>query len=283
MSELPKASRAAPGNDNRAASPRPEAPSGLAADFVMAMRFYSLLPMQQTEHEVPDINRIARAAPFASLIIAGVPAIVLFCGWFLGLPVLFSALLSAGVGAALTGAMAEDAIGDAMDGLGGRTPERRLEILRDSRIGAYGVLGIMLFVGLKTLALADLLETKAVGAVLLFLAAEVVSRSAALYLAHALPPARTDGASATAGRLMRWPFLTGIGFAGLIGMLLAAPFVGLVGVGLAYLLSALACLGWTALWRHLIGGQTGDLIGGLQAVLEIVVLTSFILLAGGPR
>lgn len=279
MRQEPKASRAAPGNDNRSELPQPEPrrTGGLGADFIMAVRFYSLLPMGQSEHEPPDINRIAQAAPFASLAIGALPALVLLAGWFLGLPGLFAALAAAAVGALVTGAMAEDAIGDSMDGLGGRSPERRLEILKDSRIGAYGVLGIVFFVGLKSAALAHLFEANAAGVVLLFLSAQVLSRSAALYLAHALPAARKDGASATAGALMRLPMLVGLGFAILVGGLLAAPFVGVIGVGLALFLALLTCLAWTALWRHLIGGQTGDLIGGLQAVLEIVVLTTFIL------
>ena len=55
------------------------------------------------------------------------------------------------------------------------------------------------------------------------------------------------------------------------------------GVGMAFLFAFLTALGWVELWRRLIGGQTGDLIGGLNALLEIAVLTAFILLAGGPR
>ena len=249
----------------------------------MATRFYSLLPMGAAEHEVPDINRIARAAPFASLVIGALPALVLLGGWFFHLPSLLTALLCVAAGAAITGAMAEDAIGDSMDGLGGRTPERRLEILKDSRIGAYGVLGITLFVGLKASALAHLLDIRGAGVVLLFLAAQVIARSAALYLPFALPAARKDGASATAGALARWPLIIGLGFAAAIAVLLAAPLVSLVGTGFAFLVIWLTCLLWTALWRHLVGGQTGDLIGGLQAVLEIVALTAFILFAGGPR
>ncbi len=277
MSREPKTSRAAPGNDNQNAMPQPPEKAGLVADLVMAVRFYSLLPMGKANHEPPDINRIARAAPFASLIIGFLPALLLVAGQTLGLPGLFTALLCVGAGALVTGAMAEDAIGDSMDGLGGRTPERRLEILKDSRIGAYGVLGITLFVGLKATALASLLETTGIGAAALFLAAQVISRSASLFVSHALAPARKTGASATAGSLERVPMWVGFVFASLIGCLLSAPFAGLAGFGLSLVLAAAACLSWSALWRRLIGGQTGDLIGGLQAVLEILVLTAFIM------
>ena len=184
---------------------------------------------------------------------------------------------------AVTGAMAEDAIGDSMDGLGGRSPERRLEILKDSRIGAYGVIGITLFIGLKASALAHLLDIRAAAVVPLFLAAEVVSRSASLYLIHALPAARKDGASATAGALQRVslpcrPRLRG-GYRHSFGRTLHQSGRGRV--RLSFGLFHLPVM--AALWRRLVGGQTGDLIGGLQAVLEIVALTAFILFAGGPR
>ena len=283
MGEEPKASRTAPGNDNRDKPANPPRPDGLAADFVMAVRFYSLLPMGLAAHERPDINRIARAAPFASLVIAALPALLLLGGWVLHMPTLFTAIAATGLGAAITGAMAEDAIGDSMDGLGGRSPERRLEILKDSRIGAYGVIGITIFIGLKAAALSQLLTTKAAGAVLLFLAAQVIARSGSLALSHYLPPARKDGASATVGALRRGPMLVGFGFAGLIALLLAAPFVGIVGVGLALLFAFLTIICWIELWKRLIGGQTGDLIGGLAALLEIAALTAFILFAGSPR
>jgi adenosylcobinamide-GDP ribazoletransferase len=279
MGGEPKTSRATPGNDNRndAPLPHPTGTGGLKSDFIMAVRFYSLLPISGAPHEKPDINRIARAVPFASVIIGLLPALALFLAAFLQLSALFSALLCVGVGAVVTGAMAEDAIGDSMDGLGGRTPERRLEILRDSRIGAYGVIGITLFIGLKASALMQLLGARGFGAVLLFLAAQVIARSAALWLIHALPSARGDGMSASAGALERTPMLVGFLFAGLIGFVLAAPFVGVLGVALALVFAALVSVGWTALWRRLVGGQTGDLIGGLQAVLEIAILTAFIL------
>ena len=162
----------------------------------------------------PTSTALPASAPFASLTIAALPALVMLGGWFFHLPSLMTALLCVGAGAAVTGAMAEDAIGDSMDGLGGRAPERRLEILKDSRIGAYGVIGITLFIGLKASALAHLLDIRAAAVVPLFLAAEVVSRSA-VALSHPHPAGSPqgrcvgDGRGATAGPLPCWPRLRG--------------------------------------------------------------------------
>ena len=155
-------------------------PAGSAPIWSWRFAFIRSYQWGNGDHERPDINRIARAAPFASLIIAALPALVLLGGFVLHLPTLSPPSSPQGSGALITGAMAEDAIGDSMDGLGGRTPERRLEILKDSRIGAYGVIGITIFIGLTVAALSHLLETRLAGAVLLLLAAQVIARSGSL-------------------------------------------------------------------------------------------------------
>jgi adenosylcobinamide-GDP ribazoletransferase len=74
-------------------------------------------------------------------------------------------------------------------------------------------------------------------------------------------------------------FFVGLGFALAIGFLIAAPAVGVLGVLLALLLALLAVLGWTAACRRLAGGQTGDLIGAQQALIEVALFTGFLLLA----
>lgn len=276
MRTEPKASREGAGNDNQHGAAN--GPGGLLSDVIMAVRFYCLLPTGASPHEKPSLNRIARALPLASVIIGIVPALVLLLGWLIKLPDAYTALLAVGASALVTGAMAEDAIGDSADGLGGRTPERRLEIFRDSRIGAYGVIAIVVFIGLRTIALTQFLDRDGLGAIGLFVGAGVLSRSGALWLSVALPPARSDGASAGAGRLGRNSFLIGGAFALLTGFILAAPFAGYAGYGLALVLMAGCAFGWTLVWGKLAGGQTGDLIGGLQAVLEIAALTAFIVL-----
>ena len=244
--------------------------------LVMALRFFSRLPTGRDAHEVPDLNRIAPVLPLASLVIGAGPATLLVALVAGGVPALFAAILAVAAFAIVTGAMSEDGAADAADGLfGGATPERRLEILKDSRHGTYGVLAIVFVIGLKLAALSAISARDPLAAGLVWLAATTMARSGALYLPLRLAPARADGAAAAAGRVGRNAFALGIVLAIVIAGALAAPFVGLPGLALAIGIAGLAALGWTWLCHRLIGGQTGDLIGAAQALLEIAILAVF--------
>lgn len=267
-----------PGNDN--AIPQPT--GGFFADLVMALRFFSRLPTGSTAHETPDLNRIAMALPFASLIIAVIPAALLLLLAGGGVSPLFAAFVALAASAIVSGAMSEDAVADAFDGLfGGTTRERRLEILKDSRHGTYGVLAIVVSVGLRAAALAAIAAVSPLGAALCWLGASVLSRSGGLYLALALPPARSTGAAATAGQVSRNAFALGLVFAVLIGLALAGPFAGLGGFAVAIVLSAAMVVAWVWICRKLVNGQTGDLIGALMALLEIAILGTFMRIVAG--
>jgi len=113
------------------------------------------------------------------------------------------------------------------------------------------------------------------------LAASIVGRSGGLWIAVALPPARSDGLAATAGQLSRPSFAVGTAFALILLFLLGGPVAGVVGLGVALVLAVLVIAGWTALCRRLVGGQSGDLIGALGALVEIAVLTGLLLFAPG--
>lgn len=251
------------------------------AGFTMAVRFFSRLPTGNSAHATPSLDRIARVLPLASLAIGIGPALLLFAAIQAGLPPLFCALLAAAASAIATGAMSEDAVADAADGLfGGSTPERRLEILKDSRHGTYGVLAIVFVVGLKVAALSTLASSDALAAALVWLAAAVLGRSGSLYLALVLPPARATGAAATAGRVSRNGFAFGLVLALAVASALALPFLGIWGFILALVLSATLARGWIRLCDRLVGGQTGDLIGALNALLEIALLGAFMGMMG---
>jgi adenosylcobinamide-GDP ribazoletransferase len=176
--------------------------------------------------------------------------------------------------------MPEDAVADAADGLfGGATIERRLEIMKDSRHGTYGVAALGLYLVLRVTALGSLAAVNPLAAGGIWLAAGVVARSGALWLSVALPAAREGGASASAGRVTRRAFSIGAVFAVGLSFVLAAPFVGVLGLVIALFAAAATALGWTWLCRRLLGGQTGDAIGALHALIEIAVLTVFLAFA----
>ncbi|MBI4921006.1 MAG: adenosylcobinamide-GDP ribazoletransferase [Devosia nanyangense] len=261
-----------PANENR---PVP-AETRLGDDLVMGLRFYSRLPTGPRQHVRPNLSRMALALPFTSLVIGAGPVAVLLALEWLGTPHLFSAALAVAVMVIVSGAMAEDAIADAADGLfGGATIEDRLAIMKDSRHGTYGVSAIVLLLGLRIAAVGSVANPlEAAG---IWLAAGVMARSGALWLTLALPPARSGGAAASAGAVTRQAFGVGAVFAVVLSFVLAGFAVGVLGLIAAYGLCVLVVWGWVTLCRRLIGGQTGDLIGALQALLEIAALTAFMI------
>ena len=261
------------------APPRPD--RDISADLVMALRFFSRLPTGTREFEAPDLSRIAVSLPFASVIIALGPALLLLL-LSLILPGYFAAALAVGTMLAVTGAMADDALADAADGVvGGATPERRLEIMKDSRHGTYGVAALCLYIVLRVVALGSIASVNPVGAAAIWIATTVLARSGSLWLSLELPLARKDGVSATAGRVGQGSFGVGLLFSVLIAFIAAAPATSVVAVVLAFLTAGLIAWGWTAVCRKLIGGQTGDLIGALQALIEVGVLTVLLAFAKG--
>jgi adenosylcobinamide-GDP ribazoletransferase len=269
--------RTRPRQDNgpAAAPPPPPAPEpGLGDDILMSLRFFSRLPTGDRPFTAPNLDRMALSLPFASLIIGLLPALLmLLCVW-LGMPSYFAAALGVAGMIVATGAMADDALADAADGLfGGATIERRLEIMKDSRHGTYGVAALALLLIFRVTAAGSVIAPLEAAALLL--TAPLIARSGALWLTISLPAARSGGAAAGAGKVTPRNFVIGAAIAVIVSFASAGFAVGLAGLLAAYGICAIVTLGWVVLCRRLIGGQTGDLIGALQALLEIAALTAF--------
>lgn len=243
-------------------------------DLLMALRFYSRLPTGPAPHRRPSLDRIAIVLPLAGVVIGIPPVAVLLLLEWLGVPTFYAAAFAVGVLVIVTGAMSEDALADAADGLfGGRDIEQRLAIMKDSRHGTYGVAALCLFLLLRTAAIGSI--SAPLEAAALLLTAPLLARSGALWLSLALPPARSGGAAASAGQVSPRSFAIGAGLTLIVSFATAGFAVGLLGLAAAIILGALVASGWVILCRRLIGGQTGDLIGALQALLEIAALTAF--------
>jgi adenosylcobinamide-GDP ribazoletransferase len=177
---------------------------------------------------------------------------------------------------ALTGAVHEDGLADTVDGLwGGATPQRRLEIMRDSRLGTYGAVALAGDLLLRTALLAPL-EPAGVARVLL--AGHVIGRAAPLVLAAWLPPARPDGQGARLRRVGRGGALLAAATAAAAAVAAASWWAPVV-LGAAGL--AVAALGRAA--RRRLGGVTGDVLGaGVQvAGLAAAAATAATLGYGG--
>ena len=232
-----------------------------------ALAFLTRLPLGPAGAAEPGaLARAAWAFPLAGVLVGVAGAILLTLGDRLGLPILASALLAVAATVAVTGALHEDGLADFADGLGGSDAAQALAIMRDSRIGSFGVLALILGVGLRVAALAALPDTRLAAAALI--AAHALSRGLLPAMMVSLDPARSDGLGAEAGRPS--PAVAGIAAAiGLAVALLALPAGrGLVAVILAAL--AMAALGLLA--RRRLGGYTGDVLGAAQQVGEIVML-----------
>jgi adenosylcobinamide-GDP ribazoletransferase len=265
-----------PTNDKRS----PATPLNFGEELLMGVRFYSRLPTGNAPHQRPNLNRMALTLPLASVVIGVIPVAVLLILEWLGTPTFFAAVIAVGAMVIVTGAMSEDALADAADGLfGGPTIEKRLEIMKDSRHGTYGVAAIGLYLLLRVTAIGAVAAYNPLAAGAIWLASTVIGRSASLWVSVALPNAREGGASASVGRVSRKAFFGGMGFAVLLAFVLAAPFTSVVAVILSLAVTVGVAAAWVWTCRKLIGGQTGDLIGALQALIEVAVLTVLLVFA----
>src|SRR5690606_40141015 len=184
----------------------------------------------------------------------------------LGLPPLPAAALALATTVWLTGALHEDGLADVADGFGGgRTRADKLAIMRDSRIGTFGTLALVLGLLARAGAIAALATPWAVLAALV--SAGAVSRAALPPAMAMLPPARTDGLAAGAGR----PHPARAAAAVLVGALIALLLLGHAAPA-ALLAGAIGALAVTWLARRQIGGLTGDVLGAIQQLTEIGLL-----------
>lgn len=169
----------------------------------------------------------------------------------------------------LTGALHEDGLADTADGFGGgATRERKLAIMRDSRIGSFGALALVLSLAVRAVAIAALAQAGTVAVALVV--AGMLARSGVIVPLLLLGPARTDGLAA---RLVAVP--PRAAFAG-IAVAAAAGFALLPGrtALLVLVLAMLSAGAMTWLARRQIGGHTGDVLGATALIIECVVLTA---------
>ncbi|MEI5664436.1 adenosylcobinamide-GDP ribazoletransferase [Bosea sp. CCNWLW174] len=251
------------------------------------IRFYSRLPVPalpgETAHTLPDFRLVPRALPFAALAIALPAALIALLAGLAGVNALLTAALAVTALVVTTGAFHEDGLADSADGLfGGHTPERRLEIMKDSCVGTFGALALGLSLLLRVSALAAILQgAGAWAAAAAVLVAAPWSRVEGLRILATTRPTRRDGASASVGQPDRSVLPVAYGLSGALALLLVAagalPFAGVL-IGLA--LSALTTLWLSRTAIRLIGGQTGDVLGAAQQLGEIAIYVGLAIIIG---
>ena len=255
----------------------------LLAEFAAMVRFYSRLPMPilgpaDDPAAPPPFGRAVRMLPWASLIIAAPAACVATLLAWTDLPGLVVGALVVAILAAVTGAFHEDGFADVADGFGGgHTVERRLEIMKDSRIGAFGGVALAGQFVLRAALFGEAVDRfEGDGAGLAVLAAAVVARVLPPTLMAALPPARPDGLGRAAGRPEAQALLASLVAGGAIWFVATAMLTGsaMPLVGLASAIAAVLGLG---LWaRARIGGFTGDVVGAGTIVAEIAAMVGLL-------
>ena len=173
------------------------------------------------------------------------------------------------VTALFTGAMHEDGLADMADGLGGKSPEQRLQIMRDSRIGTFGASALVLSFLLRWSALGEIGEIADIRTVVIALiVAHTVSRAVLPAFMYLVPPARAEGLSTSAGR----PPGQRVAIALALGILCLLFAFGTKLAMIALLMLALAALVLARVAVRQIGGQTGDVLGALQQISEATLV-----------
>ncbi len=207
----------------------------------------------------------AWAWPLVGAVLGAIGALAASFALWLGLTPGVVAALVLALGALLTGGLHEDGLSDTADGLfGGWTPERRLEIMKDSRVGSYGVLALVLVTLARWSALATVLES---GSVWALVAVGALGRAPMGVIMSALPNARGSGLSHATGRPAMQSALVGVALA----VVIALPFAGSAVLPmLALVVVASGLLARSAKAR--IGGQTGDILGAAQQLAEVACL-----------
>lgn len=257
---------------------RPALPALLLAEVASMVRFFSRLPLPSLgaaddPAAPPPFARALRMLPFAALVIALPAAVTLALLDRTDLSSLTVATLTVIVATIATGAFHDDGLADVADAFaGGATVERRLEIMKDSRIGAFGGIALALQAILRVALLAELLDRYEAQAGLLLLAVAPLARVAALVPMVVLPPARPDGLAQAVGRPEPAALAVALALALAIFLAVVPLVVGpaetllALGVGLA------AVAGLAGLAARAIGGVTGDVVGAAVLVGEIALL-----------
>ncbi|WP_428224669.1 adenosylcobinamide-GDP ribazoletransferase [Flavobacterium sp.] len=253
--------------------------------FFTAMMFYTRIPCpKHINHDPTYLNKATRYFPLIGWLVGAVSGLV-----FLGANYLFTPFIavvcSLIAGILTTGAFHEDGFADVCDGFGGGwTKEKILKIMKDSAIGAYGAIGVVLLLLCKFLVIFEIInripfafENKILFVMLLFLVYHSVSRCNAISLSFTLPYVREDELSKSKpiAKAYSWVEVAGALFFGLVPLLLFSffytPFFLLV-VPVLFVVRAYMGRFFTK-W---IGGYTGDCLGALEQVSEVATLLTIL-------
>ena len=236
----------------------------------MAFALLTRLPTGLIAEPAPALRDTVWAYPVTGLGVGLIGAVTLLAGAGLGLPQPACAAFAVGAMALATGAMHEDGLADTADGFGGgSTQERKLEIKRDSRIGSYGVLALVIVTMMRIVALTGIeAGWVATGALI---AAAMASRAVLPVIMMLLPPTRRDGL----GRSASQPDPARVAVSVAIGLLAPALLLTVTQAIWGLFAAGVVVIAISFLSMRQISGFTGDTLGATQILGE----TAFLLTA----
>ena len=248
-------------------------------DILDCLAFFTRLPVPailgKPRDGMPDMYRGARVMPLIGLILALLALIpaTLFDALALTspLPSFLLACITIASMSIVTGGLHEDGLADVADGFwGGHSIARKLEIMKDSRLGSYGATALCMSLLMRISIVYYLFENYGVTkGGLAYLAAGVVSRVPLMHVWHSLPPARLNGLSAGLGQPSTMSYAISIAMGAVATALLVVPNFGLASGISAFVMMVLACFLMVHLANTHIKGQTGDVLGASQQIGEI--------------
>ncbi len=238
--------------------------------FFIALGFFTRLPVPGWVEFAPEkLGQAARFLPWVGWIIGLISAAVYGLAVQV-LPVDLSIVLAMAASIRATGAFHEDGWADTCDGLGGGWSRAQiLAIMKDSRIGSYGTIGLVVMLLAKYLALADLAAEEDYPLIAALLVAHPLSRLAAVSLMAVLDYARADD-SAKSASVARRPTAAELGIAtlgGILPLLLLSPREALFVLAFTVVIAVLAM----RTFARRLGGYTGDCLGATQQVAELAI------------
>lgn len=236
-------------------------------DLFNAFGLLTRLPLPAGHSDgVRNFSRSVWAYPLVGGVVGAIGALVWFAGQLTGLGVALSAGLAVATQVLVTGALHEDGLADFADSMGGgHSRERILEIMRDSRIGTYGVLALILILGLRWGGIADLpLHQLLAG----LICAGLLGRLAIVLLLALLSPARSDGL----GQTVASPPVGAIAAATLFSVAIVFLHLPLITGILIFAVMVATSTIVALLAKRRIGGYTGDVLGAGEQVTEAAVL-----------
>jgi len=253
----------------------------IPGDFLVCLMFYTRLPVAIATDHITPMSRACQMFPAIGLIVGAIGALVIALASALQLPVYAISVLAVAAMIIATGALHEDGLADMVDGFGGgHDRARKLEIMKDSHIGTYGVLALILSQGLRVILIASLLPMGLVTAIPVLIASQITSRACCMLFWASLPPARATGLSKTAGQPDRLSLIVALGSSTIALLCLVLASLNLIAIVVATALSGLVSYAMVGLCRRQIGGQTGDTIGATQQVCDLAFMAGVLISVG---